>query len=163
MKDYKEFLDRFFQKVEEAGINITGLQLDHIAYYTASREEYDELKPEFEALGNFDHEAIISNRRVGVITLYEPFVYKDYKIEAAELIEPKEGETHSSGWEHAEFVTDENYNEILAKYSNVKWETGSMNRPIYSHITAILDTDLKLKFHDKSILECIRIEREQND
>lgn len=163
MQDYKEFLDKLFQKIEEVGIDITGLPLDHIAYYTASEDEYNQVKPEFEALGDFSHEAIISNRRVGVIILDEPFLYKDYSIEAAELIEPKEGETHSSGWEHAEFVTSEDYTQIIAKYPNIKWETGSMNRPIYSHITAILDTDLKIKFHDRSIIESIKLERSQNE
>ena len=77
----------------------------------------------------------------------------------AEIIEPKEGEIHTSGWEHAEFVTTEEYNEIIKKHPNVQWETGSMNRLIYSHITAVLDKDLKVKFHHKTILECIKLER----
>jgi predicted metalloenzyme YecM len=161
MQDYHKFLDTIFEKVAEAGFDIKGLQLDHIAYYTASKEEYDNLKPEFEKLGKFDHEAIISNRRVGVIILDTPYSYKEYKIEAAELIEPKEGEVHSSGWEHAEFVTTKDYEDILKMYPNVQWETGSMNRPIYSHITAVLDKDLKVKFHHKTILECIKLERQQ--
>jgi len=94
-----------------------------------------------------------------VIILDKPYTYKKYKIEAAEIIEPKEGEIHTSGWEHAEFVTTEEYNEIIKKHPNVQWETGSMNRLIYSHITAVLDKDLKVKFHHKTILECIKLER----
>ena len=161
MKDYIKFLDIIFEKIEKAGFDVKGLELDHIAYYTASREEYDQIKPEFEKLGKFDHEAIIGNRRVGVMALDEPFVYNGYEIEAAELIEPKEGEVHSSGWEHAEFITDKEYSNIIQKYPNVKWETGSMNRPSYPHITDILGRNLKVKFHHKSILECIELERNQ--
>jgi predicted metalloenzyme YecM len=161
MKDYKIFLDTIFENIKTAGLDVKGLKLDHVAYYTATKEEYDQIKPEFEKLGRFDHEAIIGNRRVGVIKLNHPFVYDSYKIEAAELIEPKEGEEHSSGWEHAEFVTDEEYEDILKRYPNVKWETSSMDRPIYSHVTAILDKDLKVKFHHNSILECIKLEKSQ--
>lgn len=159
MKDYKEFLDTIFEKIKTAGLDVKGLKLDHIAFYTASNEEYDQIKPEFEKLGMFDHEAILSNRRVGVVKLSNLFVYEDYEIEAVELIEPRDGEKHSSGWEHAEFVTDEEYEDILRRYPNVKWETSSMDRPIYSHITIVLEKDLKVKFHHSSILECIKMEK----
>jgi predicted metalloenzyme YecM len=162
ISDYKVFLDKFFEKLEEGAFDVEGLKLDHIAYYTSSGEEYDQLKPEFEKLGNFVHEAIINDRRVGVIKLYEPITYKKYEIEAVELIEPRKDEVHASGWEHAEFVTAEDYNSILHKYHNVKWETGSMDRPIYSHVTAVLETDMKLKFHHRSILDCIALERKQS-
>lgn len=161
LKNYKKFLNKLFEKLEELEIDVSGLQLDHIAYYTETNKEYDDIKPDFESLGNFDHEAIISNRRVGVVELFEPLVYGEYKIDAIELIEPKEGEKHTSGWEHAEFVTDRDYNEILKDYPAVEWETGSIERPIYSHLTAILDKDLKVKFHHNSILECIAMEQNQ--
>lgn len=157
--NYTDFLDTLFLKLEKTGFNVKGLQLDHIAYYTQTKQEYDDLKPEFEKLGLFDHEAIISNRRVGVIKLHKPFIYKEYTIEAAELIEPKDGEVHASGWEHAEFVISENYYDFMKKHTDVTWDTGNINRPNYSHITVTLDKDLKVKFHDKSILQCIEIER----
>ncbi len=157
--DYTEFLDTLFLKLENTGFNVNGLQLDHIAYYTETKQEYDNLKPEFEKLGLFDHEAIISNRRVGVIKLHEPFMYRDYIIDAAELIEPKEGEVHPSGWEHAEFVISEDYYKFMEKHSGLTWDTGSIDRENYSHITVAFDKNLKVKFHDKSILQCIEIER----
>jgi predicted metalloenzyme YecM len=157
--NHEIFLKTFLEKVNKSGINVTDLQLDHIAYYTSSKEEYDKLKPEFSKIGDFDHEAIISNRRVGVVKLYDPIKYLKHSIEAFELIEPKYDEIKSSGWEHAEFVINEDFESFMKRYQNIKWETSSINRPIYSHITAILDDKTKVKFHHKSILECIDIER----
>lgn len=160
MKDYIKFLDIFFNKTKAFNFNLSNLKLDHIAYYTSSKEEYDKIKPEFEKLGNFYHEALIGDRRVGVSKLIKPIKRRNYEIEALELIEPKENEIHKSDWEHAEFVINENYKEFMDKYPNIEWETKSMDRPIYSHITVSLDKDTKIKFHNKSILECVELDKE---
>ena len=161
LDNYTSFLDRLFEKIDEEGFDVKDLQLDHIAYYTSSGEEYDELKPSFEKLGKFEHEAIVNKRRVGVIKLNEPITYKEYKIEAVELVEPKEGEIHSSGWEHVEFVTEEDYDTIIENHQGVDWEVGGKDRPSYSHITAIFDEHSKVKFHHRSILESIELEKSQ--
>jgi|GEM_PF-1126735 len=161
LEECKQFIDIFLTKVAAAGFDVAGLQPDHIAYYTATKEEYDDLKPEFEKLGKFEHEAIIRDRRVGVLKLTTPIIVNDYKIEALELIEPTVGEVAKSRWEHGEFVTQEPYESILQKHSELTWETGSMARPIYSHITAVLEDGIKVKFHHLSILENIELEKRQ--
>jgi predicted metalloenzyme YecM len=161
MKDYKEFLDKVFEHIATAGLEVENLQLDHIAYCVASAEEYEQLKPKFEALGDEYHESVIGGRRIGKVKLYEPFTYKNYEIEAGELIEPKEGESIESRWEHIEFVTDEDYQDIVDKFPDIEWQTRSMERPIYSHLTAVFEDGLKVKFHHNTILECIQMEKDQ--
>ena len=66
-------------------------------------------------------------------------------------------------FDHGEFVTNENLETIPKMYPSIKWDMGSTNRPIYSHITAFLDDNLKVKFHNKSISECVKLERTKDN
>ena len=152
------FLDNYFEKIKKYKFNLKGLNLDHIAYHASSSEDYEKLKPEFEKICSFYRDNIIGERRVGVGKLLNPIVYKHHNIEAVELVEPKKGQVHKSGWEHVEFVTKEDYKTILQRHLNLSWETGAMDRPSFSHITAIIDDDTKIKFHNKHILDWVKLE-----
>jgi len=159
MEGYIEFLDKLFEKLNSLNVDVSGLKLDHIAYYASSKQDYDQLLPALSKLGSLEHEAIISNRRIAVAKLFAPISYNQYLIEAVELIEPRPAETHFSGWEHAEFVTDQSYQSLLETYDQLPWETGSMDRANFSHITALLGDNMKVIFHHQSILESVRIDK----
>ncbi|MFC1625215.1 VOC family protein [Patescibacteria group bacterium] len=152
------FLKDYFNKLKRLNIDVEGLELDHIAYHASSSEDYDKLKPQFEEICSFFRDNIIGGRRVGVGKLNNPIIYDGRKISAVELVEPKEEEKHESCWEHAEFVTNEPYESILKKYPNLSWETGAMSRPSFSHITATIDDNTKIKFHNKHILDWVKLE-----
>lgn len=156
--DALKYLDEFIQKVEGTGIDVSGLNLDHVAYQASSTEDYESKKPEFENIANYIHEAIVNGRRVGVFGLEKPLEYKGNKIVALELIEPTEGQVCESAWEHAEYVLNETYRDFMAKYPNLDWNTSSIERGSYSHLKLRLDENTQLKFHMHDILETIRLE-----
>ncbi|MFZ5424922.1 MAG: VOC family protein [Patescibacteria group bacterium] len=154
------YLNEFIPKVEATGIDVSNLNLDHVAYQASSSEDYEKIKPLFEEVTDYTHEAIVGGRRVGVFKLKQPIFYKGNKIVAIELIEPKEGQICKSAWEHAEYVLTEDYKEFINKYSDLNWNTSSIDRNIYSHLKLQLDSENQVKFHLHDILETIKLEED---
>lgn len=157
-EEVHKFLDEFLARVEEVGVNIAGLQMDHIAYKTASIEEYETMKPLFLELGEQVHENMVRERKVGIFKLNSPWRYKGYEISAIELIAPKPGEIIKPGWEHAELVLKESYKEFMEKYPQLNFDTSVMNSDLFSMIKLKLGEDMQAKFHLMPILEIIKKE-----
>lgn len=153
-----EFLHKFTNEVEKLGIDTSSYNLDHVAYQASSTNDYESLKPTFEKLGNLVHEAVVGGRRVAVFRLKNQINYDGNKIIALEIIEPKEKQVCESGWEHAEFVIEESYEDLMTRYPDLKWDTTSADRPIYSHLKLRLADNMQLKFHKMDILETIKME-----
>ena len=150
--NYTLFLDSFFEQINNVGLDISGLPLDHIAYQASSKEDYEQHLPQFSKLGELVSEEIIGGRRVAVVKLDDPLVYKDYRIPALELIEPKEGQVCDSDFQHAEFVVNQTFEKYIEQYPNINWDTSSMGRDEFSHLKLNFE-GLTLKFLQRPILE----------
>lgn len=158
-----DFLHDFMRLVEATGIDVSNYNLDHVAYQAASSEEYDDIREEFLEISNSEHEAMVGGRRVGVFTLKEPIRYDNNIIVALEILEPKEGREVVAGWEHAEFVIDETYDNFMERYPEIKWDVSSIDRPIYTHLKIRFPNGMQLKFHNMDILETIKLDEEANE
>lgn len=153
-----EFLETFIKKVEDTGVDVSQMNLDHVAYQASTSADYEARKPEFEAISDYQHEAIVGDRRVGVFRLKQPIEFRGNHIVAFELIEPKRGHEQVSAWEHAEYVLNEPYTEFMKRYPELDWDVTSIERYIYSHLKLKLDDSTQVKFHLMDILETIRLE-----
>lgn len=156
MNQIKSFLDDLFKEINNIGIDVSNLMVDHVAYSTASAEEYERLLPEYLKIGDLIKEAIISNRRVAIIKLKSAIKYKGSSINAIEVIEPIKDVPSLSGWEHAEFlVTD--YDEILKKYPNMTWNTAHKDRKNFSRIKLALPNGMEVKFLNTPVLASAKV------
>ena len=81
-----DFLDKLLIEIHSAGIDIDGLKIDHIAFSTKTTEEYEKLLPQFLKNGKMIQEAIISNRRVGIVQLSKAILYKNDSIGVVDLL-----------------------------------------------------------------------------
>ena len=157
------FLDLFTEAVGGTGIDVSHYNLDHVAYQASSSQDYLEKSQEFLSISNLEHEATVGGRRVAVFKLSKPILYKDNTIIALEVIEPKDGQVVKSGWEHAEYVLNESFEKFMAKYSELDWDTSSVDRDVYSHLKLKLSNSLQVKFHQKDILATIALEAESHE
>lgn len=153
--NYTNFLDSLFSQIQKAGLDLIHLPLDHIAYQASSASDYEELLPKFAALGELVSQEIIGDRRVAVFRLREALQYKNYSIPALELIEPKEGQTFESAFQHAEFVLDQPFENYISMHPKITWDTSSMYREEFAHLKLNFDNGLTLKFLRKPILESV--------
>jgi predicted metalloenzyme YecM len=158
-QDITNFIDTFLEKVDTLGIDYSNYNIDHVAYQAASSQNYGNIVKELQMYGNLVHEPLIGGRHVGMIQLTNPIEYKNNKIIALEIIEPRPGQICESGWEHAEFVISETFEDLIAKYPTLKWDTSSADRPIYAHLKLKLDLKTQVKFHKLDILETIKLDK----
>ena len=117
------------------------------------------VKTKFYTLGDLEHEAVVNGRRVGVFRLKKPIIYRSNTITAIELLEPKDGQLCIQGWEHAEFMIDDTFEELIAKYPNLNWDTISMNRPIYAHLKLKLSDNMQVKFNRLDVLSAVELDK----
>jgi len=152
LNNYSEFVGQVIQDINEIGINISNYELDHIAYTVSTKAEYEELRSQILKLGELTGEDLVGGRRVGVVKLDRPLIYKEKLIPGFELIEPVEGVSTESCLDHIEFVVPEGNEELMKKYPEVQWDTTSLNRPEYPHLKV---EGIKVKFHELSIFDTI--------
>lgn len=144
--DHKTFLDLLTNKIKDLGIDLEGAKIDHVAYQTSSSDDYKQMKPEFEKMAKLIREAVVGNRRVGVFKLNAPLEYGGQKINAIELIEPKEGQICKSALEHAEYLLPVSLEEFIKKYPDVNWNTDAINREEFPMLILRLSEDIQVKF-----------------
>jgi predicted metalloenzyme YecM len=153
------FLEEFINKVIGIGIDVSKYNMDHVAYQASSSKDYEETIEELKSEGELIHEPLIGGRRVGMIKLKNPIEFRNNKIIALEIIEQREGQICNSGWEHAEFVIEESYEDLIKQHPSLKWNTSSMDRPIWSHLKLQLDENTQVKFHKLDVLKSIELDK----
>lgn len=140
------FLDQLFQKIQETGIDVTQLYLDHICYRVATMKRYETLKMALSSRAKLLTESIINGRPIASYLLDEPFQYKDRCINCLELPAPKAGKPYEEGFEHVEFVIREPFSDFMEKYPKVKFKTKGMNKEVNPKISLKFEA-ISVKFH----------------
>lgn len=153
---YSQFLDRFFKALEEKGVDVLSLNLDHLAFRTQDLKLFEDLKKEASSLGERVHENYLSGNQVLIFKLSQPWQYKERKIGALELIGPNEKINYPTGFEHAEFTIKEDFKEFAGKYPNLNWDMSSCERKDFPMIKLPLAEFMQVKFNHVPVLEMAR-------
>lgn len=155
LENYENFIIKILDKLNKLGIDVSGLNMDHIGYQASSNEDYDKLKAEFDAIGERVSEAVVGGRRVGIYKLNKPLIFRQYVNTAIELIAPKAGQVCPSALEHVEFVID-GFENFMKKYPDIQWDTSAISQPDFPMIKLKLDKDSQVKFHLTPVLEIVK-------
>lgn len=153
--DPSAFLDRVFSALTVTGINVEPYELDHICYRVAEDSRYDLLKGELLKAGTLLSEKEIGGRAIAVIQLNEPINYHDRQISYVELPRPKAGSSYLEGYEHVEFVIEENLRTFQSRYPTVDFDTSGMNKRINADLRLKFD-GFSVKFHEQSLAYVIQ-------
>lgn len=155
LDNYENFIQKILDKLNEAGVDVSSLNMDHIGYQASSDSDYDKLKAEFDSIGERISEKIVRGRRVGIYKLNKPLRFRQYVNTAIELIAPKAGQICPSALEHVEFVID-GFKNFMKKYPDIQWDTSAISQPDFPMIKLKLDNNLQVKFHLTPVLEIVR-------
>ncbi|QQS38492.1 VOC family protein [Candidatus Woesebacteria bacterium] len=151
-KRLNEFLDEVFYKLKEAGIDVSDMQLDHVAYQTKNKQEYENLTGKVSKFYKNLWEIVIDNRRISVNEFTPHIKYRNYVISAIEIVEPKDNEKCNSYFQHAEFVITCEFPDLINKYPNLDWNTTHIFRKDFPRLKLELGNTIEVKFHHASIL-----------
>lgn len=158
LDNYVSFIEGILKRIEELGIDVTNLNMDHIGYQASSNEDYDNLKEEFDKIGEYVSEKIVGGRRVGIYKLYKPLHFKQYTPVAIEFYAPKIDQKCLSGLEHLEFILKEDFDSFMKKYPNVPWDTSAVNQKDFPQIKLKLSDTTQVKFHYTQVLDIVKEE-----
>ena len=119
-ENLNSFLEKVFDFTNELGIDVSNLEIDHVALRYKDAKDVDTLLEELKPLGKILSQATVNGRKISIIKLNEPFIYKGYTIPCIELPYPAENHDYpNDDWEHVEFVlttTDiDNFENVFRK------------------------------------------------
>jgi predicted metalloenzyme YecM len=156
-KNIQLFLAKIFDKLKKAKVDISRWPIDHICYRTSSSENYSEIKEKFSPLGKLLIESEINGRPIATYKLNRPIVFDNNIIDVIEVPSPKAGIITPEGLEHIEVVIDISFDELIALYPNIKFETKARSKPINPDIE-INFGDCAIKFHHQTLEAVIAYE-----
>ena len=157
LKDPTPFLDQVFSDIKETPINVDDFELDHICYRVETLERYNDLKNLMLEISNLLSETLISNRPISTFKLFEPITYLNRDIWLIEIPAPKEGSFYFEGFEHAEFVIDQQLESFMTLYPNIEFNTKSITKRLNPEIGVKMKNS-NVKFHELSLQTVCEIE-----
>lgn len=151
LQTYPKFLDEFYKLLSAAGIDNSDFRLDHISYRAGNEEEYTATSAEFTKQGfQMISEKMVGTIRVGIFVKEAGLDYQDQSFQAIELLLYADKET--SGWDHAELVSDMSLEEILEKYPDLDWDTEKKDRAEFPMLKLKLSDTIQAKFPRNGVL-----------
>ena len=165
------FLNEICTHLTESNIDVSHLELDHICYRVPTTDLYEQHKRQFIQHGVLLSEAHIAGRPIATYKLKTPIIYQEItpltnntsqllerQIYLIELPAPKEPNSYSQGFEHAEFVLTEPFASFIAKHPAVKFNTNAMTKKHNPDISLKFPT-CSIKFHLQSLEDVIKYEQ----
>jgi len=154
------FLDNLFKDLKDTQIDVEKFELDHICYRVETLERYNELKKLMLEISSLLSETLISDRPISTFKLFEPISYLDRDIWLIEIPAPKEGAFYIEGFEHAEFVIDQQIEHFMTLYPNIEFNTKSITKPLNPEVGVKMEKS-NVKFHELSLEMVCEIEDQQ--
>jgi len=175
--NYTLFIDTLVSQVTDAGIDVKGLELDHICVRVINNAAYRAMCAALvPALGQTVHECIIGGRMISTIKLHSPIEHAGYTVTCIEVPAPKLGRPYSAGLEHGEFVIggasklSESCSEqallieFMEKYPAIQFDTRALQKDINADVGLsfnVAGEKVSAKFHIHPLYEVVEIEIEQ--
>ncbi len=155
----RQFLNKIFDHLEKANIDLSSWEIDHLCYRTSSYKNYEEMKLEFSQLGELLVEGNVNGRPIATYKLMKPIIYKDKVIPLVEVPAPKMGVETPEGLEHIEVVIDKSFEEFMNIHKDITFHTKALSKKLNPELEIEFE-DCAIKFHHQSLEEVIRIEKE---
>lgn len=153
------FLTSLLLELESFKISVQGMPTDHLCYRVETAEQYVDCKKFLSEEGLLLTEALVNGRAISTYRMKTPFRVGSRSIELLELPSPKIGAPYAIGFEHAEFVLNESFDQFAAKFPRLQ-----LTRSGHKNINPELCLKTKagqVKFHHLSLERVIEIEQAQ--
>jgi len=175
--NYALFIDTLVSQVTAAGVDVRGLEMDHICVRVEDEAAYQTMRASLvPALGQTVHECIIGGRMISTIKLHTPIQHAGYSVTCIEVPAPKTGRPYKAGLEHGEFViggagrlsescTEQALlTEFMAKYPGIQFDTRALHKELNADVGLSFDAageKVSAKFHIRPLYEVVDIEMER--
>lgn len=151
------FLEKLFAAMAQCNIVVDRMELDHVCYRVDDDERYGILRKELDTDGTLLSESLIGGRSIATYRLHRPFHYEERRIDVVELPAPKTGSFYPEGYEHAEFVVQEDLMTFTQKHPDMEWDLSGISKPINAEVRLRFD-GFSVKFHRQPLADVIEME-----
>lgn len=158
-REAQNFVYRITSNIEKTDLKLSKSFMDHLCYRVSSVDEYSQTKTEFEKLGELLVESIVGGRNIATYKLNRPIVFNERSVDVIELPEPKASNKYATGFEHAEFVIEEDLNVYARQHSQAKWDTDALGKSINPDIRLKFSDGSSIKLHNQSLEAVIEYEK----
>ena len=135
-------------------------QPDHACFRVASLFRYEAVKADLSKNARLLTESMVNGRPIACFELEREIALTDkVAIRVIEVPAPREGRQEMEGWEHFEFVVDDDLNQLLAAYTRVPFKTEGLANDVNPEIVVPVSRGVA-KFHRKSLSAVVELERE---
>jgi len=111
--DYAEFYVRQVQRLQKLGIDISGLEVSHLAFRTETLAEYLVVRQQLESICSANVENTWNGRPISKLLLQEPLqLSRSATTSLIELIPPVHQSVYKMGWEHVGIVIGETFTDF---------------------------------------------------
>ena len=148
--DPNPFLTQIMSSLKQEGIHVENFMLDHICYRVETQERYTRLKREMCKQGKLLLETMIGGRPISTFRLDIPFIFQKHLIYCLELPSPKQSSFYPEGYEHAEFVIPDSFDEFMRKHPRATFNEKARGKKINPDIS-INYGEHSVKFHHHSL------------
>ncbi len=153
----QQFFEDLTAELNTLQIPVLNLKCDHLCFRVETSEEYSYYKQALLQHAKLLTEAMVNGRAISTFKLAVPFKTSTHEIELVELPAPKSGASYETGFEHAEFVINEDFSAVKAKYSHLSFTEGG-NQTFNPELCLKLKNNKQAKFHHLSLERVIEIE-----
>lgn len=154
--DGEHFLTSLVNEATELSIPVRSLPCDHLCFRVATPAEYSDYKTELLKHGKLLTEALVNGRPICTFKLNRPFCTPSHTVWLLELPFPKSGTHYLTGFEHAEFLIDECFEQFTTKHPHVSFQTSG--NPILNPELCLKLKHKQIKFHHHPLDRIIEIE-----
>ncbi len=153
-----EFLENLFTQLQQKGLKVDSLYMDHICYRVETLDDYQSYQSLLLHHGKLISDKIIGGRPISIIELNEPYFYDNWKIDILELPSPKEGRPYSEGYEHVEFVIDQSLEYFIDHHPHLDFDLKGLDKPLNRDVRVTFGS-ISVKFHEHPLKDIIAIEQ----
>jgi predicted metalloenzyme YecM len=158
LPDPTPFLQHLFAALHADGLEVEDMELDHLCYRVATAERYATCKELIAQQGTLLAESLIAGRPIATYRLHQGFRFRERIIDVVELPSPKPGSTYPEGYEHAEFVVDEDLLVFTQRYPKLAWELDDLYKPTNADVH-LRYPGFSVKFHRQRLSDVIATEQ----
>lgn len=131
--------------------------IDHLCYRVETVERYREVTAVIGTFAELLAETEVSGRPISTFRLEEAIPGGSENLRIIEVPAPKPGKTVREGFEHAEVVCDEPFNEVKNRFPGAVFDEGGLRKTFNRELEIVLD-ERNIKFHHLSLESVVTLE-----
>jgi hypothetical protein len=161
--DYTEFYAQQAQRLLQLGIDISGLEVSHLAFRTETLAEYLVVRPQLESICSANVENIWNGRPISKLLLQEPLqLAQNATTSLIELIPPVHQSVYKMGLEHIGIVVGQTFSDFGKLHAHIF--TGQQNQsPVCQPYFITFPDHTNVKFYLYSLQEVCIMEGKRFD